>query len=369
MYIKTAQSNNQDARQAVGDMAGQLAGFDFEVLIFFASATYDFNQIAEEMNTHYPGKKVIGCSSYSEFCNDMESKDSLTAMAITKECVSDAAIQVVENVAADGNLTPAFLRFESHFGIKMSDASFRQYVGILLTDGLSGAEEKVIETIGDMTNIFFVGGSAADRLTFTGTYLYANGRVYQDAALLALFKVETGFSIVKTQSVEQSGITVTVTKADPEQRRIYELNNKPAGEYLSAILDIPMDKLQESFFGHPLGIVIGDEVFIRSLRTLEPDGSISAFCAVGEGMTLSLLKTKDMIADTKAAIEEKKAQMGSVSGILNFNCVLRTLQLENEQSMLPFCEAFAGYPTCGFSTYGEIYLGHINQTATMLLFK
>ncbi len=369
MNIKTVQSNNQDARGAVGEVAEQLAGFDFNVLIFFASATYDFHQIAEEMKTQYSDKLVLGCSSYSEFCNDMESKDTITAMAITKECVSDAAIEVIENVAADGNLAPAFWNFENHFDMKMSEASFRKYVGIMLTDGLSGAEEKTIEMIGDMTDVFFVGGSAADRLTFTGTYLYANGKVYQDAVVLALFKVETGFTIVKTQSVEQTGISVTVTKADPEQRRIYELNNKPAAEYLSTILDIPMNELQDSFFGHPLGIVIGDEIFIRSLRTLEPDGSISAFCAVAEGMTLSLLKTKDMIAETKASIEEKKAQMGSISGILNFNCVLRTLQLEKEQSLLPFGEIFADYPTCGFSTYGEIFLGHINQTATMLLFK
>ncbi len=369
MYIKTVQSNNHDATSAVTDMAQQLKDFDFEVLIFFASATYDFNQIAKEMNTRYSNKKVIGCSSYSEFYNDLESKDSITAMAITKECISDASIQVIENASSDGNITPAFLNFESHFGIKMAEANFKQYVGIMLTDGLSGAEEKTIETIGDMTDIFFVGGSAADRLTFTGTYIYTNGKVYQDAVVLALFKVETGFSIVKTQSVEKTGISVTVTKADPFQRRIYEFNNKPAGEYLSTILNIPIDKLQDSFFSHPLGIVIGDEVFIRSLRTLEADGSISAFCAVAEGMTLRLLETKDMIADTKTAIEEKKAQMGSISAILNFNCVLRTLQLENEQCMLPFCEVFAEYPTCGFSTYGEIYLGHINQTATMLLFK
>ena len=37
-----------------------------------------------------------------------------------------------------------------------------------------------------------------------------------------------------------------------------------------------------------------------------------------------------------------------------------------------FCEAygelFSKTPTVGFSTYGEAYLGHINQTSTILIF-
>ena len=43
--------------------------------------------------------------------------------------------------------------------------------------------------------------------------------------------------------------------------------------------------------------------------------------------------------------------------------------MEQKQATTAYGALFAEVPTVGFSTYGEQYIGHINQTATMLLFK
>jgi hypothetical protein len=48
-------------------------------------------------------------------------------------------------------------------------------------------------------------------------------------------------------------------------------------------------------------------------------------------------------------------------------CILRTLQLRQEKRCEQYGEIFAGIPMAGFSTYGEAYLGHLNQTSTMLV--
>ena len=56
-------------------------------------------------------------------------------------------------------------------------------------------------------------------------------------------------------------------------------------------------------------------------------------------------------------------------GILNFNCILRTRELQSTEQSCAYGELFTDVPTVGFSTYGEEYLGHINQTATMLLLR
>jgi len=83
---------------------------------------------------------------------------------------------------------------------------------------------------------------------------------------------------------------------------------------------------------------------------------------------LELMEAQDMIPDTEAAIKAADQELGGIQALIVFNCILRTLQLENEGKTEFFGKIFAGYPTVGFSTYGESYIGHINQTATMLAF-
>ena len=91
------------------------------------------------------------------------------------------------------------------------------------------------------------------------------------------------------------------------------------------------------------------------------------FCNIKKGMELSILASTDMIKDTRTAIENKKKELGNISGIINFNCILRTLDLDAHGELDVYGKIFSDIPTIGFSTYGEEYIGHINQTATMLV--
>ncbi len=75
------------------------------------------------------------------------------------------------------------------------------------------------------------------------------------------------------------------------------------------------------------------------------------------------------MADTRAAIEAQMTAMGTISGLIDFHCILRTLELREEKRCDQYGAIFSGIPAIGFSTYGEEYLGHINQTSTILLFR
>ncbi len=82
-----------------------------------------------------------------------------------------------------------------------------------------------------------------------------------------------------------------------------------------------------------------------------------------------MLESTNIVEDTKNAIKDKTKEMGGISGIINFHCILRTLELEQKNQTNNYGKIFSDVPTIGFSTYGEEYLGHINQTSTMLVFK
>jgi hypothetical protein len=121
-------------------------------------------------------------------------------------------------------------------------------------------------------------------------------------------------------------------------------------------------------FFNPVGLVIDNDVYIRSCKQSDGD-SLVFFCNIFEDSQVHLLKIKDIIPDTKTAVEDKKKELGSISGIIDFRCVLRTLQLGNEGKIEAYADIFQGIPSIGFSTYGEQLHGHINQTSTMMVFK
>jgi len=118
---------------------------------------------------------------------------------------------------------------------------------------------------------------------------------------------------------------------------------------------------------NPVGLVFEGEPFVRSPQQVKGD-KLAFYCSVKEGMELSLLESTDIIASTKKALENTRKEPGGISGIINFNCILRTLELNQKELAEAYGNLFAAEPTVGFSTYGEQYIGHINQTATMLVF-
>jgi hypothetical protein len=78
---------------------------------------------------------------------------------------------------------------------------------------------------------------------------------------------------------------------------------------------------------------------------------------------LELLESTNIVADTGKALE------GSHRALIVFNCIWRTLQLQEEGECEAFAALFANTPSVGFNTYGEAYMGHVNQTATILAFR
>jgi hypothetical protein len=51
-----------------------------------------------------------------------------------------------------------------------------------------------------------------------------------------------------------------------------------------------------------------------------------------------------------------------------FNCILRRLELDANGSTQAFVQTFKEISAAGFHTYGESWLGHMNQTLTGVLF-
>jgi hypothetical protein len=155
---------------------------------------------------------------------------------------------------------------------------------------------------------------------------------------------------------------------DEPLRKVIEFDHQPALEAYAAALEIAPERLASEFVRHPLGLMIEGDPFVRAPQRVEEHGVIF-YSRILQGMELAVLDTTDIVADTRAAVEAKVAELGGIRGLIEFQCISRTRQLRNEDRCEQYGKIFSGIPMIGFSTYGEAYLGHINQSSTMLLFR
>jgi len=368
MNIKTSYSTKDNVNDAVQDIKEQFTDIDPRMIIYFASSVFDQYNLSQQLQNAFNSAAVFGCSTAGEIVSGKMLKRSIVAMAFSSDAIEDVKVEIVENIKEGNNVEASFTAFGEYYGISMAEMDFRKYVGIILVDGLSGAEERLMDRLGDLTNVTFVGGSAGDDLKFEKTFVFAGNKAYTNAAILALIKPRIGFDIIKSQSFCSTDKTFVATKVNEADREVIEFNNRPASTIYAEAVGTSVDDAPNKFMSHPVGLMIEGEPYVRSPQQIKGDKMVF-YCNVLEGMELSLLNSTDIVKDTKKAIDDKKKELGNISAIINFHCILRTLELENKGITEAYGKLFTDIPTIGFSTYGEEYIGHINQTSTMLVFK
>ena len=142
----------------------------------------------------------------------------------------------------------------------------------------------------------------------------------------------------------------------------------PAAEEYARAVGVGVEKLPSLFRQHPLGVLVSeDEPYVRSPQMIR-GSDVVFFCQVKRGMPLRLLRARDILADTQRDLQRRLGSVGPAVGIVNFHCIFGTLGLEGQGQCQTYAARFEKAPTIGFSTYGESYIGHINQSFTMLVF-
>ena len=368
MAVITSFSQNSEPQGAADEIAYALKRCSPTFVLYFASSEYDQALLAEAMKMHFPEACVCGCSTAGEIVTGKMLNRSCVAMGFDKETIVECSVQPLYNIATENHIPHVFSLFERMHGIRMADAKRDEWVGIILIDGLQKAEETVMENIGRLTSIPFIGASAGDDMHFNQTWVYCDGKAMNNAAVCALLKPGKGFEIIKTQSFRLMQKKLTATNVDERNRIVHEFNYKPATQTYAEALGIPEGEVCEKFMSNPVGLMIDGEPFVRSPQQIL-DQSIVFYCAVKQGMELQLLQSADIIDDTKKAIDRALSRIEQPAALVNFNCILRTIELEQNNKLDDYGKLFSTVPTIGFSTYGEEYIGHINQTATMLLLK
>jgi hypothetical protein len=371
-----AQSLNTNATEAVSEIKEKFAAelSHIKAIAFFAASTYNSAELMEAMNKEFKDITVFGSSSGGEIISGNMTDNSLVAMAYTDEVFENVKVEIVENLSKGVDIQNAVDSFSEYFGTPFNKLDASKYFGLSFVVFSAAAEEALFDEIGDNTKGVFVGATSADNWRFVDTTVYGNNHFYKDAAVLVLIKPKVEFAFEKIEAVTDTGHSFIVTKSDHFKKTIDEADNRPVAEVYAEALGYSINEIRnfqvDDFRQYPLGIMIDGAIYLRNIFFTRPENdSFYMVCGIQEGTKVHIFKAENLITHTQVELARIKAKHHNISSILTFNCMQRYQDSCMHNQMKEYGELFSDINTVGLCSYGEYYLGPVNQTATFLILK
>jgi hypothetical protein len=365
--VRSVWTAEPDAGAAIALLAPLLKGHATGQLLVFFSPHYPGAGLAAALAQHFPGIPVAGCSTAGEITPAGFAERSLVAVAFPRSgfrfvstVITDVRTLTVERAAETVRTLRARLDRD---GCGPHTSRF----ALSFIDGLSRSEEAIVSALGwALNDIPLAGGSAGDDFALTGTTLIHNGTTHRDAALLLIAGTDHLVEPFKHDNFEPTGLKMVVTRSDSDGRTVRELNAEPAAYEYATMAGLDPERLAPmSFAAHPVVVKIGGDYYCRSIQKMNPDGSLTFFCAIDDGIVLTVARPRDMVASVNAEFERLNAAVGKLDLVLAFECVLRRLDAETRQVKHVLSDLYSKNGVTGFHTYGEQYRSmHLNQTFT-----
>lgn len=356
-------SKDPDPEAALHEIFGPDGLADASLGIVFGSAEYDLDALGEAVARQFPCP-VIGCSTAGEICRPGYREQGVAAAVLRGV---EAHVELIEDIATFG--PDESDQLVERLGAKAL-AHADQAVLITLFDGLCLREEWLSSQLYMATGgVPMVGGSAGDALSFDNTRVYHNGKFRSGIGSCALVRSTGGIRTFIGHHYEDTGEVLVVTRAEPERRKIIELNGIPAVAAYASALGVEPEKLSKvDELLHPLMLNAGDRFYVRGVQQLLDDGAMQLFCAIDEGVVLRVGKAC-CIHDKLETVLSNACVGVDPQLVLMFDCITRRLEVDHTGSRKAFTNVVSGFPSIGFSTYGEQYNGvHVNQTVTGVVF-
>jgi hypothetical protein len=365
--VKKGATRSQDPEQAAAELFAALQPIGAQLVVFYCAPSYDREALGEALRRRFGAVPMIGCTTAGEIAPSGYLDGSLTGVAIRAPRLH-LAIGRLDRLS----------EFEFRHGHELVSNLMRQLgkqqtpagnntFGFLLIDGLSMREEAVVSALHQqLGTVQLFGGSAGDGLNFGRTHVFHDGRFHTDAAVFALVQPGAPFEVFRTQHFVPSNRKMVVTKADPSRRIVTEINGDSAGREFARMVGLTFDKLTPMIFAaHPVVVRVGGQHYVRSIQKVNEDESLTFFCAIDEGVVLTVAQGVDMVQNLEELFAGLHSRLGEPELVLGCDCILRNLEMGQRELKERVGQIMAANNVIGFSTYGEqINAMHVNQTFT-----
>jgi hypothetical protein len=368
LSVRTGTSRSRDPHTAAAELFAALDQPDIRLAVFYCAADYDLPALAQALHARFGDINLIGCTTAGEITPLGYLDGALTGFSLASEAldVSTRAFSLdpFDSIGTAAGVADMLSALGERDG---RPASAADSFGFLLVDGLSMQEELVVSCMHQhLHGIDLIGGSAADDTRFGNAFLYVNGRFQQRIAVLSVVRTDLPFVAFRTQHFVPSDKRMVVTGADPARRTVSEINGCPAIEEYARIIGIDSTQLSPMVFAtHPVMVRVGGQYFVRSIGKVNDDGTLQFFCAIDEGIVLTIAEGVDLVQNLEAAFANVREVVGPPQLVLGCDCLLRRVETDRDGTREAVGRIFAANNAIGFATYGEQYNAmHVNQTFT-----
>lgn len=364
--IVRAWSDEREPKALVEQLNAQFASLSARPagIILFRAPEYDDVGLAHSLRAHFDCP-IASCTTAGEILDDYRT-GSAVAIGFSSEYFAFRQLAIEDLKNCDYRQLPALARDILQAPVWPGSKRF----GLLLVDGLSIREEALV---GQLYQAFgglpLLGGSAGDNLLFQQTRVYCNGSYRENAATFTVVESLLPFETLRIQHFEPSGQDLVITRSDSARRIVYEIDGAPAARQLARLLGIKEGELTPQVFSkYPMMLQIGPEWYVRSVQKVNADGSLSFYCAIDDGLPLTVAAGVGLVETPAREVNRIEAKYSRVHLTLGVDCVLRRLEIEEKSLNSQVNPLLKRLQFAGFSSYGEQFQAlHVNQTLTAVV--
>ena len=351
-----------DAPDAAQRLALALGPGPFALIIVFISARADVPGLIARLARDLAPAPVIGCTTAGEIGAQGYADGLVVAMALPVRHFCTETLVIPDLGSLDAHQVIGDV-IRARGGLAQARPEWSQEFAFLMVDGLSTKEDELAAILAPgLGSAPLFGGSAADGPRFLETLVLHDGKALPNAAVLAMVRTDCPVKVFKFDHFRPTETRMVVTAADPRRRIVHTINDEPAArEYARLLGKDPAQLTPFTFAAHPVVVQLGGHHHVRSIRQVLENDDLIFFCAIDEGLVLTLAEPLNMVAHLSA-------QLDSLEGphaILACDCFLRRVESEEKQLSGQISALLRQHRVTGFSTYGEqMNAMHVNQTMT-----
>ena len=344
---------------------------NIKAVVYFFSPSLETENVQKIIADAFPEAACIGASMCGGWSSIRVVKTGIAAMSFSSDEVEETYVSFQEGVKKDpvmaAHLAIAELKQKTVGEFINPD----EYLGLIFFDGLCLGELIMKEfTMDQDLNMAFIGGAAADEMSFIKTLVSAGDKISGDGLVVAILKMKIPFLFNHYVHFLPAKTSFTITRVEIMQRIAWEIDGEPAADFYAHQIgkEDASFLTMEDFAKNPLGLILGDSIYVRSPKIVVEGKGLQFYCYIEAGTRVFMLKKGDIISHAEKSINSAVQFLPGIQGCLLFNCVQRYMELKELDEIEAFNDVFSMHPMIGFNTYGEELFTHHNQTLTAVFF-